>query len=262
MTEQVLAERQLRTMNELLTAVLENIPCGVSVFDGSGRLVLDNQNIRAKEGDAPYSVVHAHELAIPESRGYGDTDSPGRPDAERNVAARIREEVQPDGRVLEVRDAPMPRGGLVTTYNDITQHKQSIETLQLAKAAAEQAAAAKSAFLAAMSHEIRTPMNGVIGMTNILLETRLTTDQREIVEVIRQSGESLLVVINDILDYSKIESGQMELEWLPLSIREVVHNSVRLLAPKAEEKQVAIAVEIAPDIPPLIEQDFSRSSST
>jgi CheY-like chemotaxis protein/nitrogen-specific signal transduction histidine kinase len=152
----------------------------------------------------------------------------------------------------------MPTGGIVTTYTDITEHKQSIEKLQQAKTDAEQAAAAKAAFLATMSHEIRTPMNGVIGMTSVLLDSRLTRDQREIVEVIRQSGESLLVVINDILDYSKIESGQMKLEWLPLRLEEVVDNCLRLLGPKAKEKGVILSVDMDRRIPSLILGDRTR----
>lgn len=152
----------------------------------------------------------------------------------------------------------MPTGGLVTTYTDITQHKLVIETLRQAKAAAEQAAAAKAAFLAAMSHEIRTPMNGVMGMTNVLLESPLTADQREIVELVRDSGESLLVVLNDILDYSKVESGQLELEWKPFRLDEAVDRSVRLLGPKAQEKSVRIAVDIDPDVPAQVLGDRNR----
>jgi PAS domain S-box-containing protein len=265
LTERVLAERRLQRNNELLSSVLENIPCGVTVFDHDGSLVLDNQKFRAllavPEGAPEGVVTDFGTMALDsdmQGLAYPNTGHPATAGADFDPAPRVREELQPDGRVLEVRDAHMPTGGLVTTYTDITQHKQIIDTLQHAKAAAEQAAAAKAAFLAAMSHEIRTPMNGVIGMTSVLLSTRLTPDQRELVDVIRQSGELLLVVINDILDYSRFESGQMELEWLPLRLEDVVDNSVRLLGARAQAKQVPIAVDIAPDIPALILGDRNR----
>lgn len=265
MTEQILAERRLRRNNELLSAVLENIPCGVTVYGADGSLVLDNQKLRRllslPEDDQEVVITDYGTLALEAGSGSGISYPDPRPSgspARDFPAPRVREEIQPDGRVLEVRDAPMPTGGTVTTYTDITQHKSNIEILQQAQAAAEQAAAAKAAFLATMSHEIRTPMNGVIGMTNILLETRLTADQREIVEVIRQSGESLLVVLNDILDYSKIESGQMELEWLPLRLQEVVDQSLQLLASEAQGKQVALAVNVEPGLPSLILGDRNR----
>jgi PAS domain S-box-containing protein len=263
MTEQVLAERRLRRNNELLGTILENIPCGVTVYDADGSLVLDNQKFRSilrlPENAAEGVVTDFGTLAIgPQAQAFPDSADSRRRAAGAAPPPRVREELQPDGRVFEVRDAPMPTGGTVTTYMDISQHKGNIERLQRAKAAAEQAAAAKAAFLATMSHEIRTPMNGVMGMTDILLNMGLTADQHEIVEVIRQSGESLLVVLNDILDYSRIESGQMELEWQPLRLQEVVDHSVRLLAPKAHEKGVALAVEIDPTLPALILGDRTR----
>ncbi|MDB5912780.1 MAG: hypothetical protein JWP22_1455 [Ramlibacter sp.] len=265
-TEQVLAERRLRKNNELLSAVLENIPCGVTVYDADGSLVLDTQQLRsllrAPDGGEDSVITDFGTIALDRrgagARSHPDTAAMTTRDSDLDPAPRVREEVQPDGRVLEVRDAPMPTGGVVTAYTDITQHKSSIESLQQAKAAAEQATAVKAAFLATMSHEIRTPMNGVIGMTNILLDSPLTPDQRESVEVIRQSGESLLVVLNDILDYSKIESGQMELEWVPLCLGDVVDNTLRLLAPKALEKQVLLSVDMDPAIPPVILGDRTR----
>jgi PAS domain S-box-containing protein len=265
LTDQVLAERRLRRNNALLSAVLENIPCGITVYDAEGKLILDNQEVRAllslpdhRPDDA---ITDCETMAIdfrPSGPGFPESGKPWPTGADVQVEPRIRDEVQPDGRVLEVRDAPMPAGGLVTTYTDVTQQNQYIDTLQQAKAAAEQAVAAKAAFLATMSHEIRTPMNGVMGMTNILLETRLTPDQRELVDVIRQSGESLLVVINDILDSSRIESGQMQFEWLPLRLQEVVDNSLLLLSPKAREKGVSLAVHVDPGIPALILGDRMR----
>jgi PAS domain S-box-containing protein len=264
-TDYVLADRQLRRNNELLTAVLENIPCGITVHDFEGRLLLDTRMVRS----LPDLPDHAPEQAFTDYGALAFDFAPSAPDlpdtgqtraaaSGDETAPRIREEVQPDGRILEVRDAHMPTGGLVTTYTDVTQQKHYIDTLQQAKAAAEQAGAAKAAFLATMSHEIRTPMNGVMGMTNILLDTSLTQDQRELLEVIRQSGESLLVVINDILDYSRIESGQMEFEWLPLRLEEMVDSCLLLLSPKAQEKGIGLAVDIHPGTPPLILGDRTR----
>ncbi len=165
--------------------------------------------------------------------------------------------VQSEGRITRRDDNGKPTR-LVGTNRDITRQKEHERHLQAAKDAAEQAMQAKTAFLAAMSHEIRTPMNGVIGMTTLLMDTSLNERQREFVEVIRQSGEGLLVVINDILDYSKIESGHMELEQLPFDLQETVESSVELLALKAQEKNLDVLCDIAQDIPPWIEGDYAR----
>jgi signal transduction histidine kinase/DNA-binding response OmpR family regulator/HPt (histidine-containing phosphotransfer) domain-containing protein len=261
-TEQVLAERRLRQNNLVLTAILENIPCGLTVFGPEGNLVLDNQKARPLLGPAgalPDTDFGMLDAGSGLAAAGPDTVSSAPTPPDFNPSPRIREEVQPDGRVFEVRDAPLPAGGVVTTYTDVTQQKQFIETLQRAKLDAEQAAAAKAAFLAAMSHEIRTPMNGVIGMTNLLLATQLTPAQGELVGVIQQCGESLLVIINDILDYSKIESGQMELDWQPFRLSDVVQSSVKLLAGKAREKQIVVAVDQTPaNVPALIMGDRMR----
>jgi PAS domain S-box-containing protein len=151
-----------------------------------------------------------------------------------------------DGRWMLVANRALPGGGRVISWTDVTALKRAEEELRQSRAAAEQANRAKTAFLANMSHEIRTPMNGIIGMNALLLDTALSSEQREFAVAVRESAEALLAVINDILDISKLEAGKIELECIDFDLVDLVENAVALLAPRAHEKRLELAVIVDP----------------
>ncbi|MBC8241207.1 MAG: response regulator [Alphaproteobacteria bacterium] len=152
------------------------------------------------------------------------------------------------GRILEIQ----------SIGRDDTARKLAEEQLKGARDEAQAANRAKSSFLATVSHEIRTPMNGILGMTRLLLETELTGQQYGYASAVRQSGEALLAIISDILDYSKIEAGKLALDEQPFNLINTVEQACELLSARAVEREIAIGATFAPDVPEFLYGDAGR----
>jgi PAS domain S-box-containing protein len=149
--------------------------------------------------------------------------------------------------------------GIIGVARDVTENHYDKEALQNAKDAADSANLAKSMFLAHMSHEIRTPMNGIIGMTDLLMQTELNSEQREFLQVMKLSGDNLLKIINDILDFSKIEAGRIILETIDFNLGEKLDEVIKLLDFQANKKGLYLKKQINPEVPELLTGDPLRT---
>ena len=148
-------------------------------------------------------------------------------------------------------------GRMLLLQRDITAIKQAEENSRAAIAAAEEAKTTRSRFIAKVSHEIRTPMNGILGMTDLVLDTTLDDEQRHYLHAVKSSSSALMAIINDLLDFSKIDAGEMPNRCAELSVRKLIHDAVRTLANTAHKKGLELTLEIAPNVPDKVAGDAS-----
>ncbi|MFN0151191.1 MAG: ATP-binding protein [bacterium] len=266
-TERRKVEDQLETSVSLLGATLESTADGILVVNTDGKIVSLNrkfielwripaQIIATCDDNAALAFV-VDQLAEPAAFLDKVKELYHTPDAESFDVLEFR-----DGRVFERYSIPQRIGGRcvgrVWSFRDVTERNRAQAALRAAKDAAEASSNSKSAFLASMSHEIRTPMNAIIGMTELVLDTVLSEQQRDDLGVVQSSAHSLLTLINDILDFSKIEAGKLEFEEIEFDVRQCVDEMLRTLAVRANEKKLSLSCEVENDVPERIVGDAGR----
>jgi len=265
--ERKLAEQALQEAEQRYRSIFENAVEGIFLIDRQGRLCNANPAMARLLGyDSPAELMNLN------------GDSPGLfyvdPAQHAQLIGQLSQAERVSGFETEWRcrdESPLwvsinahvmvagPDGPelIEGTVENITQRRAS-EALDKARRAAEAASEAKSAFLARMSHEIRTPLHAILGLADLLWESGLNAEQRKLVEVFRKAGDNLLVLVNEILDFARIESGRIEIESIPFSLREVVDNACSAMSSIAMEKKLSLSCHVAPNLPPRLVGDPTK----
>ncbi|TWT70791.1 PAS domain-containing hybrid sensor histidine kinase/response regulator [Crateriforma conspicua] len=273
-TEQILAEQELARERDLLKTIIDNVPDLIYVKDRFGRFVTANAALVRMLGvDSVDDLIGKtdYDFSPPDLACNYVTDDQNVMRSGRPLLDREESHRRPDGSEICLLTTKVPlfpatqdeqpsdeAVGVVGIGHDITRRKKIDREILEAKESADQANRAKSDFLANMSHEIRTPLNAIIGMTDLVLDTKLDTTQRNFLSMVQEAGESLLSILNDILDFSKIEAGKLEFEEATFDLRESLGDTMKSLGLKAHAKNLELAFRVDPEVPRFVVGDSTR----
>jgi PAS domain S-box-containing protein len=258
-------ERELEERTSFLNSLIENSPIGIVAVGINDIVQFCNPAFETIFRYRQADIIGKPLLGLLTNADTFAEVAANRKDLwEGKVVHTLTKRVRSDGSLVDVEAFSVPLGpaeqrtGALMQYQDITERKRAEEAILRAKDAAEAASRAKSEFLANMSHEIRTPMNGIIGMTELALDTELTSEQREYLGFVQASADSLLKLINDILDFSKIEAGKIEVESIEFPFQQSLDETLKSLRFRVHQKNVELSWRVGPGIPEYLKGDAGR----
>ena len=264
-TKRKLAEEALQASEKKFRSIIENVPLGMHIYEltDDGTLQVTGTNPAA---DRILGVDNCQFMNKPLLEAFPALEGTEFPEKYLDIAKNggffhVEDVSYQDDKLsgaFEVYAFQVAPGRMVTCFQDVTSRKQAEETLRVAKEAAEAATRAKGQFLANMSHELRTPMTGVLGMLDLALAEKDPAEQHEHLEAVKKSSQALLRILNDILDFSRIEAGMVTLVEEPFQFRNFLQETIELFELEAQRKGLQLNLDIAPETPQVVKGDEGR----
>jgi signal transduction histidine kinase/DNA-binding response OmpR family regulator len=267
-TELELAKARADDKTMRLEATLAGMSDGVAMVDGDLQLVEWNPRF-PEVASVPSAILRVGLPMEDIVRAQAEAGVFGNADIEAEVTRRVEalragdyaatvERSRPDGRVVELRRNRLPDGGFVTLYTDITARRESVSALREANALAESATKAMSRFVAIVSHEIRTPLNALLNSLSLLADSGMAATQQGLLDMARQSGDALLALINDVLEMSRMEVGQLALRPSLFALRPLIESTIEMFGAQAAERRIALRLSIGQGVPDELYEDPGR----